>query len=104
METFDEFYKKFKSDSAYQVSRIVFPLTVETYDLDAEAFLTSKMDKKEWGFMNFERKKPYHFEVESAKDTMKVNVQIEETGVFVDYVFTLVDNKWKLIKIVDQST
>jgi len=102
-ESFDQFYEKFKSDSVYQVSRIVFPLPVETYDTDVEGVVKSAIDEKEWGFMSFNEKR-YILKVESAADTTKVNIQIEDTGVFVDYLFTLVDNKWKLVKVVDQST
>jgi hypothetical protein len=103
-ETFDEFYRGFSSDSAYQVSRIIFPLIVETYDLDTEQFVLSAIDQKEWEFMNFGLKKPYDLEIQPAEDTVRVNIQIEETGVVVDYLFAMVDNRWMLVKVVDQST
>ncbi|MCD6012351.1 MAG: hypothetical protein K0Q79_2213 [Flavipsychrobacter sp.] len=103
-ESFREFYKIFSSDSAYQVSHIIFPLLVETYDIDNDGFINSTMDRKEWGYMDFDLKKPYILKTESAIDTIKINIQMEETGVFVDYLFTTVNKTWMLVKVVDKST
>lgn len=101
-ETFEVFFKKFSTDSVYQLSRIVFPLNVE--ELETDDARISTMTAKEWGYMNFVLKKPYLMKTISVNDTTKVNVQMEDTGVYVDYLFTTIDGKWMLVKIVDQST
>jgi hypothetical protein len=38
------------------------------------------------------------------KEQYIVNVQMEDTGVYVDYIFERHTGKWTLMKIVDQST
>lgn len=101
-EVFAEFYRKFSIDSEYQVSRIVFPLIRE--ELDEGVSTISTMTMAEWGYMNFVLGKPYIITNTSKNDTTKINIQIEDTGVYVDYLFTTVNGKWMLVKIVDQST
>jgi len=105
-ESFNKFFEKFSVDSAYQQSRIVFPLPVEAYDIDAEGFISSKMDSKEWGYMDFQLEKPYVIKVNAkeSSDTVKVNFQKEETGIYTDYLFTIINGKWMLVKVLDQST
>jgi hypothetical protein len=103
-ESFNEFYKRFSSDSAYQVSRIIFPLRMQGYDLDSDVPTTSTMDAKEWRYMNFDLKKPYILKIKAENDTVEVNIRKEETGILVDYLFTPINSKWMLVKVVDQST
>ena len=102
-ETFNGFYNRFSSDSAYQVSRIIFPLQVENYDPFADSITTSTMNAKEWRYTDFSLKE-YILKIESEKDTTNVNIRKEGTGVYVDYLFTTINGKWMLVKVVDRST
>ena len=64
------------------------------------------MDSKEWGYMDFQLEKPYVIKVNAkeSSDTVKVNFQKEETGIYTDYLFTIINGKWMLVKVLDQST
>jgi hypothetical protein len=62
------------------------------------------MDAKEWRYMNFDLKKPYILKIKAENDTVEVNIRKEETGILVDYLFTPINSKWMLVKVVDQST
>jgi len=105
IENFDTFFEKFFYDSAFQCSRIKFPLAVETYDIDLNGFKKSTINAGEWNFFNIKQlNTEYVFIASKEKDQTTVTIQKEDTGLSVDYTFQQQQNKWILIKIVDQST
>lgn len=104
LESFEEFKKKFISDSVFQKNHIAFPLYVANYDIDAAGFISSRLSANDWAYMNFELKKQYSFKIKSVGDTIKMNVQMAENGVSVDYLFTIIKNNWMLVGVLDQST
>lgn len=76
IENFDVFFKKFSSDSVFQRSRIKFPLTVETYDIDLDRDTTSTIDAGQWEFFNIkELDDNYILTTSIEKDTYTVNMQ-----------------------------
>jgi len=104
-ESFDEFLKTFFTEEDFQFSRITFPLQNLIYDIDLEGYDTTQIKKKEWTFFNIYKKKNTISKISKQGDIECVlNIQIKETGVSVDYVFVLKENKWFLEKIIDQST
>jgi|SRR3954471_3659958 len=106
VENFDLFIEKFSNDSEFQVSRINFPLNVETYDIDDESYEKSTIKKSEWKFFdlkNLDEKKIRKIN-RDVDNNYILNIQIMDTGVFVDYIFKSKNNEWILIKIVDKST
>ncbi|MCS3798877.1 DUF4348 domain-containing protein [Niastella sp. OAS944] len=106
-ESFDSFFEKFSSDSVFQKSRIKFPLTSQVYDIDSEKEVTSTTDASEWAFFNIKQlkqDKKYIFKTSSEKEQYIINVKMEDTGIYVDYIFDRQSGKWTLVKIVDQST
>lgn len=106
IENFEVFFDKFSSDSVFQSSRIKFPLPVETYDIDSEKFDKSTIAADKWTFFNIKEldKKKYILNTIKEKDQNIVKIQVEDTGVSVDYIFQKQEDKWMLIKIVDEST
>lgn len=105
IENFDHFFSKFSSDSTFQVSRIVFPIAVERYDIDKGSFDYSKMDRTEWGFYNIkELGNEYITAINKTDSTNVFTLQLSETGVYVEYLFIIQNNKWMMVKIIDQST
>jgi hypothetical protein len=104
VENFEVFFEKFSSDSVFQKSRIKFPLPAETYDIDKGSYLKSATNAAEWSFFNIKELDRKILTTSKEKDQNTVNIQIEDTGVSVDYIFRKQGNKWKLTKIVDSST
>lgn len=105
VEDFDVFFTKFCSDSVFQFARIVFPLTVEAYDIDSDKFDTSNLDITEWDFVDFKKiDSSYIVELNKTDTNSVVNIQIAETGVSVNYIFEIQKSKWTLVKIIDEST
>lgn len=106
-ETFETFFEKFSTDSVFQKSRIHFPLATETYDIDAEKSIPSTIEAGKWEFFNIKeirQDKKNIYNIRKEKDQYILNGQIEDTGVYVDYIFEQQEWRWVMVKIVDQST
>jgi PBP1b-binding outer membrane lipoprotein LpoB len=104
VENFDTFFLKFSSDSIFQVSRIIFPLKAEINDVD-DGYSVSEMSQKEWGFINFSQLgSEYLIKVIKSDTSNVVNLQINDTGVYVDYIFRFIEGKWIMVKVADSST
>ena len=40
----------------------------------------------------------------SKADNVTLTAEVEDTGVYVQYIFKYINSKWQLIKIIDSST
>lgn len=100
------FLNRFCMDSNFQYDRIVFPIVhIEKLDAYDEDDIVSNIRKEEWKYVNF-RNLPNDYIVnidESSDISFKLNIQIEDTGVSVFYVFELVDCIWYLTNIINES-
>jgi len=105
-ESFDDFFEKFNKDSIFQFSRINFPLNNEIYDVESNELYKENIKLENWKYFNFlALSKKYVKTVHQIKkDEVKINIQIIDTGVNVDYFFMVKNQKWILVKIVDEST
>lgn len=104
---FDSFLKRFCTDSVFQINRLNKTLVVieigMSYDEEDEVCI---MDRNNWKYVNF-KSLPANYLVNTEKITgskYKLNIQIEDTGVSVNYTFELIDCKWFLTTIIDEST
>lgn len=103
VENFDLFYNKFHSDSAFQISRIKFPLEGKSMD----GFEKTKWTKDNWTIM-----KVRIFDIDTTQYKVSYNktdvtftqkVWIENSGFSSEYTFELIDNKWYLVFALDQN-
>jgi hypothetical protein len=104
-ELFNDFLKKFSKDSVFQNSRIKFPLLSESED-DSGKSEKNFIQQKDWGFSDLTKlRKPKY--IQSVKEITKYEyhliLQVEDTGVYVIYVFKKDKNKWILSQIIDDS-
>jgi hypothetical protein len=106
---FKSFFNEFNKDTIFQISRIIYPVEIKTFDYFTETDSITYLKKNEWKpYLNVIDNKEFKYIVEIEeliidKET-KVNIQIEDTGVYVDYYFKKIDNQWYLYKIEDRST
>ena len=106
-DSVSSFFYRFCADSNFQYSRIIFPVNwtikMDIYD---EPDIVQTIKKKNWKYTNFLNLPTNRLiEIERINETtFKLNLQIEDTGVYVDYFFELVDCNWYLIKIINAST
>lgn len=112
-ESFEDFYKRFYSDSLFQVSRVVFPLkgfNSDEYDED----LGNKnpayfWKKKDWSFLTTLEKEylridqkdwieEYKKEIKRNKDsTILEKIYMVDSGYIVERKFKKIKGKWFLI-------
>ena len=106
-DSVSSFFNRFCADSNFQYSRVIFPVKC-TVKMDAydEPDIEEIIEKKNWKYTNFLNLQTNRLiEIERVnKTTFKLNLQIEDTGVYVDYLFELIDCKWYLVKIINAST
>lgn len=103
VEDFDRFYVKFHNDSAFQMSRIKFPLEGKKI----EGFTKQQWDEKNWDII-----KTQIFDV----DTTEFKIEFKKTdteffekcyipnlGFKSEYKFEIVDKKWYLVYALDSN-
>ena len=106
-DSVSSFFNRFCADSNFQYSRVIFPVKCTTkMDAYDEPDIEETIEKKNWKYSNFlNLPTNYLTEIERVNETtFKINLQIEDTGVYLDYLFELIDCNWYLIKIIDAST
>ncbi|WP_243348929.1 hypothetical protein [Parabacteroides sp. FAFU027] len=105
-EGFDVFFNRFQKDSVFQKDRIVFPLKNLSYNTETNSFDEKMINKKEWTFTDFSKlpKKYLKSITKLSDDEFDYNIQIEDTGVSVMYIFKIYNDKWYLVVIKDEST
>jgi hypothetical protein len=105
-EDFDIFINRFQKDSIFQKERIIFPLKNLLYNTDTESFDERTINKKEWKFMNFQNLPENYIKniTKLNNNEFNYNIQIEDTGVSVNYIFKIHNDKWYLVEIKDEST
>ncbi|WP_337043605.1 hypothetical protein [Emticicia sp. 17c] len=103
-EDFDSFLKRFCSEKDFQHNRTRFPLVSKYYDVDAEEPTIKVFQKEEDEFSDLNKKE---FIKKVTKENPKkciLNIQIDGTGIYVDYIFELINGQWFLTTTIDQST
>jgi hypothetical protein len=106
-DSVSSFFNRFCADSNFQYSRVIFPVKCTTkMDAYDEPDIEETIEKKNWKYSNFlNLPTNYLIEIERVNETtFKLNLQIEDTGVYLDYLFELIDCNWYLIRIISSST
>lgn len=105
-EDFNEFFKKFNSDSKFQISRVIFPFKYKANNEDFE-LLDYTMTKEKYKVLHLNNKADEKY-LKRTLSVKKSKATLEErgldSGIYIDYIFELKDNKWFLKTFVDQST
>jgi hypothetical protein len=111
IEDFQSFLIDFEKDSIFQYKRIIFPLkysslNTETDSFDTEIFDENMIKQDNWTFQDFANLPANYLKnVEKIHDDeYEYNIQLYDTGVRVDYIFKLINDKWYLVWIRDVST
>jgi len=98
---FTAFFKRFYSDSAFQVQNIIFPFSFYYYEDDSEK--KNLILKKDWGFITIEKDVATKTKI-LDHSRVRVDYYVPETCFYQLHYFELKDGKWNLVKIIDQSS
>ncbi|MDQ8014690.1 MAG: DUF4348 domain-containing protein [Flavobacterium nitrogenifigens] len=105
-EDFNEFFKKFNSDTKFQISRVIFPLKYKANNDDFELsdYTMAKEGYKVLHLNNKADEKYLKRTLLVKKNKATLEQRGLDNGIYIDYVFELKENKWFLKTLVDQST
>lgn len=103
MEDFDTFYDRFHEDDAFQRSRIRFPLG---------GMMVEAGEKTAWTRQNFPLMKvriqdvdtkEYKVSTDKQPTSFTQRVWLEASEFSSEYKFELIDGKWFLVYVLDES-
>ena len=105
-ENFDEFFEKFKNDSLFQIERVKFP-----WIIPSEHGKDLVINKGDWRHADFAYDTnsatveidAYTQEIVTYGDTVKIEQRGVDNGIYIDFVFVKIDNKWFLYAEKDLS-
>lgn len=108
-EDFNDFFKKFTTDSVFQVERTKFPFRVIWSTEDGET--THETEKKNWTHSTFYYEDSYATRQEDAYtqelklfgDSVRLEQRGVDNGIYVDYLFLRDKGKWILFTGRDYS-
>ena len=112
-EDFFVFFQAFCTDSAFQLSRIKFPLTETYLGYNLDSVITRRITKNDWKFRRIKKFETNTFEYYFSSfanrklpetDEMVYSVLGIENGIQINYYFKRENGKWFLVKIEDLST
>ncbi|MES2062810.1 MAG: DUF4348 domain-containing protein [Bacteroidota bacterium] len=100
---FNTFFKKFKTDSVYQVSHVKFPLSI-IMARDEEGDSVSYIEKNKWRNITFKKdKNDIYKQSQLSKTEVTIQHMVEDTGISSFFNFLYSNGKWQLIAFRDQS-
>lgn len=98
---FDNFYDKFHTDTAFQISHITFPL--EGFDVNSDnTFLKEEEDsfywqKKDWVYMHhITNKNEFKIEIKRKEKSIEEKISLPNSGYFIIRIFSFINEKWYL--------
>ena len=108
-EDFNEFFKKFTTDSLFQIERVKFPWRVLMTTEDGET--VEETSKEDWTHSTFyyeqsygtRQEDAYTQEIKNYGDTVKLELRGVDNGIHVDYEFVKDNGKWVLVSGKDYS-
>lgn len=112
-EAFEEFMKRFSEEESFQLKRIKFPISVIIPDAGHEGMAPIKetIGKYDWEPLDLTYDSTfltrtydkYYQVVRFNNDTAVVEIRGIDNGIYADYYFELIDNKWYLVTLYEAS-
>lgn len=105
-ENFDAFFSRFKTDSVFQKSRILFPLKIKFTAGEGDSDSTNLIPAGKLPYIDtFVANGAKGIITKTILDSEKVNLkfQMADTGVEENFTFVKKSGQWNLVLIVDNS-
>ncbi|HHU97729.1 MAG: DUF4348 domain-containing protein [Bacteroidota bacterium] len=112
-EEFDLFLQKFSEQRSFQLNRVKFPINVTVPDTDDEGMapIEETIGRYEWEMLDFTYDSTfltrpydqYYQVVRFQNDTAVVEIRGINNGIYADYYFELIDNRWYLVTLCEAS-
>ncbi len=112
-EEFDQFIQKFSTEESFQFERIKFPISVIIPDTGHEGMapMHEYIGKYDWEMLDLTYDSTYltrpydqyYQVVRFENDTAVVEIRGIDNGIYADYYFSLINNKWYLVTLYEAS-
>lgn len=112
-EDFEQFIQKFSTQETFQLQRIKFPIKVVIPDEEHEGMapMEETIGKYEWEMLDLTYDSTYlarpydqyYQDVRYKNDTAVVEIRGINNGIYADYYFTLIEDKWYLVTLYEAS-
>lgn len=112
-ENFDQFIRRFSTQESFQLNRIKFPIAVIIPDTEHEGMAPTEetIGRYEWELLDLTYDSTYltrpydqyYQGVRYKNDTAVVEIRGINNGIYADYYFTLIDEKWYLVTLYEAS-
>lgn len=99
---FEVFFKRFNTDSVFQIDHVDFPLRAKI--VDEEIDTTIYIPKSKWQYVSLlNNKTDIVKKVKVSESEITIIHMVEDTGLHVSYHFTRKNDDWLLVSVVDES-
>lgn len=110
--SFNDFIKKFSTDTSFQFSRTKRPLKIKWTDNDNERDTLIYVDRLNFKMLDFSKQKSTdlyeQWEQKIVIDKNNTSARIEirgiDNGIIVDYLFEKINGAWIIVEVYDSST
>lgn len=103
-ESFKDFCIFFFSNYKNQFSRVKFPLKyITSVGTGNPRNGTSYFPSTKWTFFDLKKAKWISKLISKTKNSRTVNFQVDETGIYYNCKFKLIEGKWYLVEVFDGS-
>lgn len=112
-EEFDHFIHRFSTEESFQFERIKFPISVIVPDTGHEGMapMRDSIGKYDWEMLDLSYDSTYltrpydqyYQVVRFNNDTAIVELRGINNGIYADYYFSLINNKWYLVTLYEAS-
>ena len=112
-EDFNMFVEKFSAEESFQMQRIKFPISVVVPDAEHEGMapIEETISKYDWEQLDLTYDSTYltrpydqYYQVVRFKnDTAIVEIRGINNGIYADYYFSLISNRWYLVTLYEAS-
>lgn len=112
-EEFDLFIQKFSTEESFQIDRIKFPINIIIPDTGHEGMapMHETIGKYDWEMLDLTYDSTYvtrpydqyYQVVRFTNDTAVVEIRGIDNGIYADYYFSLINNKWYLVTLYEAS-
>lgn len=112
-EDFYGFLEKFNTEEFFQMKRIVFPIKVVVPDAEDEGMapMEETIGKYDWELLDLTYDSTYASRdydsylqnIVFKKDSAIVEIRGIDNGIYADYYFKLLDDKWFLVSLTESS-
>lgn len=102
---FKFFFEKFNQDEQYQKDHVLFPFIVRVEDDDDDMDQITSVEREDWDyFFSYSHEKYIIFFYLLSNHCVACNIQLYDTGLWLQLLFQRINGEWYCTEFLDAST